>query len=1291
MASSRSGQVIRCLVALFCLLSCTLLVAQSTGGRILGRVGDPSGAVLSGVKVILTNEATGVSRDQQTNASGDYVFVEVPPGVYDVQFEQKGFKKNLQKAVTVEVNGVVTLNTTMQLGGAQEVVEVTSEAPLVDTTSTQLGAVVNDRSVSELPLNARDTYQFLQLQPGVMSTVGSSASTVYGSDKSGAVSVNGGRGRSNNFSVNGGDANDQFVNLPTVQPTPDSIQEFRVLTNTFDAEYGRNSGSVVNVVTKSGTNAFHGNVYEFFRNKVLNARGYFDSVNPQFNQNQFGGTFGGPIKKDRTFFFTSYEGRRIRQGIPSPTVTVPTAAERPGPTNVVNGQIIADFSDATPFSGSLVNSFPLAQRPGCQTALTAIGGGTIADNTAYSTLFPTGQIPLACMDETAVDLMQLVPSANSGTNLLETVPTQAQRADQFTARIDHKLSDKQNLSIYYYFDDDHTVQPFSFFQLAGANVPGFGSIFNNRYQQWNISHTWTLSNNVVNEFRFNYNREGQRTFNHPVHTSTVQNSCPPAPAWLTSAFGGAAPPCFTSSSNPRSGITPGLGSTREGLPFIQLSGGFNLGNNSEGELPQVGNSFQWSDSVTKVSGNHTFKFGGDLRRQRFDQTLYFDVNGEFFFFGGGTNSVGAANVFPDFLLGLPDSFGQGGAQVENVRSTMGYLFAQDSWKIKPNLTLNYGLRWELDTPIGDVSRHVQTFRPGQIDTVFPCQLQNLPGTSTPNPLIATFGSADCSPTGAANAVFPTGLVVPGDKGIPTGLTQTYYKAFAPRIGIAWSPGNSGKTSIRAGWGLFYNPIEQLVLEQFSAEPPFGGSTFPVGTLFNQPFLGQDGATVFPNPFNGILNPPRNQPVDWSIFRPILLFGQFQPHMRSQYSAQYNLSIQRELTRDMKLQVGYVGSQGHRLLATHDINFGNPQTCLDLNAILGAGTCGQFGADGSYSIPANTVLSAPLHLPYAQNHSVIPAGTLVSSIAPNGITLVGLRPYSSPQCNPLTGAGCPPDGVDVFSSIFAQDTIATSAYNSLQASLEKRFAHGLQLTAAYTFSKSFDEASSFEGILNPINPSQSRALSLFDARHRFVLSYYWELPVPKYTGAAGKVLNGWAVSGITTFQTGFPIRITSSADNELMNSFDFELPGEPLQLGRFRTNDPHTTGCAYETGPTTPAAVIALNGLTAPPACTPVTNQYFDPNLFTEDASAFPQILGTIPPTKRTICCGPHISNSDFAILKTIPLTESKRLEFRAEMFNIFNHTQFFNPDGNSSDGSQFGQITQARDPRLLQFALKFFF
>ena len=1263
MRSPRALCFVVCL-AVISLAIPSFLLAQGTSGRILGRVSDPAGAVLPNAKVALVNEATGVSRDTKTNEGGDYDFVEVPVGTYRLEFDLTGFKKNVRHGVSLDINQVITLNMTMQLGAAQEVVDVTSEAPLVETTSTQLGAVVGDRAVSELPLNSRDTYQFLQLQPGVMSTVGSSNSIVYGSNNAGAVSVNGGRGRSNNFSVNGGDANDQFVNLPTVQPSPDSIQEFRVLTNTFDAEYGRNSGSVVNVVTKSGTNQFHGNVYEFFRNKVLNANAYCFSADgcpkPQFNQNQFGGTFGGPIVKDHTFFFASYEGRRIRQGIQSPAVAVPTAAERPSDTNVVNTAsgpvLVADLSEAgaaAPFSGTLVNSYALAQRSGCQAAVTALGGKTVQDNALYSDIFPNNQIPLACMDATAVDLLQLVPTPTNGSTLV-TVPVQPERGDQFTVKFDQRINNQQNLSVYYYFDDHRLVSPFAQFQAAGANVPGFASITAERFQQWNISHTWTINNSTVNEFRFNYNREAQGTFQHPQRTSLVQKSCPPAPSWLTGVLGSV--PCFDDGTpgNP-TGIHPGLGSNREGLPFIQLSGGFTIGNNGEGELPQVGNSFQWSDSISKVIGNHSLKFGGDLRRQRFDQTLYFDVSGEFFVDGTSTNTVGQDQNFPnpyfaDYLLGFPGSYGQGSAQVENVRSTATYLYAQDSWKLKPNLTLNYGLRWEFTTPITDISKHVQTFRPGEVSKIYPCQLNT--------DSVATFQSLgvanpDCNNTGTV----PTGLVVPGDSGVTPGMTQNYYKAFAPRIGIAWSPGTSGKTSIRAGWGMFYNPIEQLVLEQFSAEPPFGGSTFPVNTLFNQPFMDQGGPSlVYPNPFNGILNPPRGQPVDWSTFRPILLFGQFQPNMRSQYSEQYNVTIQHQLRNDLKVQIGYVGSQGHRLLATHDLNYGNPQTCIDLHNIATATgntsiDCGPYYADSAFYLnPGDIPAGMSLTMPYGSQ-------AVVSGPNTTPITLVGLRKYSSPNCDPFTGNGCPPDGIDVFSSIFAQDTIANSAYNSLQASLDKRFAHGLQFTAAYTFSKSFDQASSFEGIVNPIDPRLSRSLSSFDARNRLVLSYYWELPTPKYGGAKGLILNGWALSGITTFQTGFPIRISTLDDQELMYSFDFELPGEPDLVAPFHTTKPQSNG-----------------------------NYFFDPSSFSEDNT-----FGRIGNAPRTICCGPHISNSDFAMLKTFKISESQRIDFRAEFFNLFNHTQFYNPDGNFSDGTQFGQVVQARDPRLMQFALKFFF
>jgi len=1235
--------------------------AQSTGGRVRGTVTDASGGAITGAKLLLTNEATGTQRDTASGSNGEYIFLEVPVGTYRIEVTQQGFKKYSRKGLVVNLNEVVNLDTPLQIGGTSEVVEVTGAPPLVDTTSTQLGAVVNERAVSQLPLAQRDAYQLLQLQPGVQSQVG--LDTVYGSDRAGVVSVNGGRGRDNNFTVNGGDGNDQFAGLPAIQPSPDAIAEFRVLTNTFDAEYGRNSGAVVNVVTKSGTNSFHGSAYEFFRNDALNARGFFDTSKLSYLQNQFGATLGGPIHKDKTFFFVTYEGDRIRRGTSGDTVNVPTAAERVG-----------DFSSDPSFAGTLANANILNNRPGC---LAALGrNSNIADGTPYGSIFTTNKIPTPCMDQTALDLMnQFVPQANIGDSLFQGVPLGHERSNQFTVKIDHELTKNQHLTGYYYLTDHFLAKPFARFQAGGANLPGFGDLTDERVQQINISHTWTIGATAVNEARFTLFREGQGTFLHPQHTALVQDSCKTVPAAN----------CFADPNNPDLGIHPGLGASREGVPFVNISGGFNIGNNFEGELPQVGNTFQWSDNFSKTIGKHDLKFGGDVRYQKFDQTLFFDVSGQYFYFGGGPNDpclgtidptsgvCSSVNLFPNYLLGLPDEYGQGSAQQERVRTKALYLFAQDSYKLRPNVTLNYGLRWELTTPQADAGQKVQTFRPGQATTIYPCQL------SATTQAALGYADANCNPGGSAQAVFPLGVVVPGDTGVPKGLSNTYYKSFAPRIGIAWSPdakdgllgklfGGAGKTSIRAGFGIFYNPVEQLVLEQFSAEPPFGGSTFVFNTQFNTPFLGQDGQTAFPNPFNGILNPPRGQPVDWSVFRPILLFGQAAKNPRTQYAEQYNLTIQREVAKDLVLQLSYVGRQGHRLLASQDLNPGNPQTCLDIINITG-GQCGPFLADSPYSftVPAGTTF----HLPYAPPKTPggpnipcpianAPAACTIVGAAGGGtpITLVGTRPYSSPFCDPLSGNGCPSDGVPVISDIFTQNTISNSAYNGFQASLEKRFSHGLQFEAAYTYGKSIDNASTFESLVDPVNPKRNRALSLFDARNRLVLSYYWELPVPKFDGFKGKALDGWAMSGITTFQSGFPIRITEQDDIELQSSFDFETPGQPNIAAPFHKLDPRGPG-----------------------------NLGFNPDAFTEN-TVLPGTIGNAP---RTVCCGPGINNWEIAFLKITPLSERFKMEFRGELFNAFNHAQFFQPDGNFTDGSDFGRVKRARDPRLIQFALKLSF
>jgi len=428
--------------------------------------------------------------------------------------------------------------------------------------------------------------------------------------------------------------------------------------------------------------------------------------------------------------------------------------------------------------------------------------------------------------------------------------------------------------------------------------------------------------------------------------------------------------------------------------------------------------------------------------------------------------------------------------------------------------------------------------------------------------------------------------------------------------------------------------------------------------------GQSG-TVAPNGFNGILLRPKGQDPGWANYSPILLYGDFQPHLRTQYTAQYNFSVQRELATDLLWQVNYVGSQGHRLLASHDINAGNPQTCADLNTYLGAGTCGPTLEDNifrGFTLPQGSTFT-------------LPSGKVITGASGGTpMYIAGTRPYSVPNCvsnGPSAGTNCPDaNGSVVFTNIFAEDTIATSAYNSLQTMLEKRFSHGLQFQAAYTWSKSLDWASSFEETLNPFNFKKSRSLSLFNSAQRFVINYVWDIPVPRYHGVAGKIFDDWQLSGITQFQSGFPIRIQTQNDNELVGSLFFFGTAAPQMQG----NKPHLMN---------PKILQHADG-------TPCTDNigcghfYLSPGQFSDPA------LGTFATTPRSICCGPGENQWDITLVKKIKITEAKYFEFRTDIFNAFNKTQFVNPDGNFSN-STFGQVLQARDPRLVQFALKFYF
>ena len=1222
-----------CIIQL-CLLLCALpTIAQSTA-ELRGRVLDSAHRPVVSALVLITAQDISLMRAATTDDSGEFEFAALPVGTYSVQVKADGFATYEANGVRASIGQVIKIDIELFKKGQSSSQAHVAGALMVETTNAQLGVVMGSLEVTQLPLKSRDTFELLQLQPGVQGTLG--ADLFFGNDLPGVVSVNGGRSRSNNNNVNGGNAGDPMINSPSLEPSADSVSEFRVISHNYDAALGRNSGSVLNVITKSGTAAFHGSVYEFLRNNALNAKGYFDPRTEDFKQNEFGGTFGGPLRQNRTFWFSSYEGRRVRQGISSDPVVVPTTAER-----------IGDFSAGPQFSGVLSSSTvaqALLNRGGCGAAVQAHGGAPPVAGTDYAAIFPGNLIPAACFDPTATDLLnQFVPLATAGTTF-RAAPNAKVRQDQLTLRIDHNITSQQQISFYYYGTDGSNVEPFSRFLASGANLPGFGNQTRARFQQFNLSHDWTITAKAINEVRFVYYRSGQGKLLSPERTNLVQDSCVVVPTEQ----------CFSDAANPALGITPGYGASYEGVPFVTLSGGFAFGNNQAGNFSQTGNVYQGLDTYSRIMGPHTLKFGFDARNQRLHQLYFYNVSGGFYFSGGGPNDVGFSSLIPNYLLGLPDTYTQGSANAVDVRTTQLDLFAQDTWKLKPNVALNYGLRWEWNTPQADAGNRIQAFRPGQATSIYPCAL------SGSDPLASLIGSSNCSPGGAAESVFPLGMVFPGDRGVPQALTNQYLRGFAPRLGLAWSPGwtsswlarlsgGPGKSSIRLGWGMFYDSDEELVLgENFTAQPPFGGSSSISNVFFNTPFLGQDGS-ITPNPFHGFLDPKPGSAVDFALFRPIFLYGNFPSTLRNQYSVHYHMTVQRELARDTLLQFGYVGSEGHRLLATLDQNFGNAQTCLDLNQVPGL-SCGQYGADSAYYIPAGAMpAGVTVHLPY---------GSVTSVTGPNAnaITLVGLRKYSSPLCEPTTGTGCPPDGIPVFGSIFGQMPVAASSYNSFQTLLNRRLSHGLQLLVSYTWSRSIDNASSFENAVNPIDPRKSRSLSLFDARNRLVVSEYWQVPGWRVSSWARHVINGWALSSIFALQSGFPIRLTSASDQELMSSYDFETAGEPDQIAPLRRLEPQKSG-----------------------------GYYFNPTAFVDAP------LGQIGNAPRAICCGPGIANLDFAVHKILAVREGTKLEFRTEFFNVLNHTQFFNPDGNITDGSTFGQVSRARDPRLIQLAVRLTF
>jgi hypothetical protein len=1181
----------------------------SITGSIAGIVTDPSGSVVPGASVTATNTATGVQATVKTDGAGFYSFPDLPVGDYDLDVKQTGFKSYHKNAIHIDANSAIRADVKLDLGEVSEKVTVESSAVQVETQSTQMGEVIDSQKITSVPLDGRSFIDLLSLQPGVVpgayasQAAGLNDRAVSGTLGAGNQSVNGQREASNGFMLNGANVNEGKNNGTAVIPNLDSIEEFRIITNNFDAEYGNYSGGQVNVVTKAGTNQIHGDAFEFNRNTAFNARNYFAPSIGKFIQNQFGGTLGAPIKHDKIFFFADYQGTRTIQG-QTQTTTVPTDEDR-------NGNLLNDENEQ--MSG-FVNSDPLTNPNSWANVLTDRLGYQVQPGEAYyfpgcntsnpitGCVFPNEMIPMTAWSSAATGLLPYIPHANITDNPNFNFSTSAfdnrLRDDKGGIRLDFNTSNWGTISGYYHVDDSDLNAAYP---NGGATVPGFNGISDTRGQVLVISDTKSFGSTAVNEVRFSY----LRTANHLF---TPQGGLGPSLESLGFPGGFSAP----------GGIGP-ITASLQGVPNVNFNN-FSIGVPSD-TTRQFNNTFQIQDNFTKIIGRHSIKFGGQFHYDQINDRNFYGENGSYDFGGGETGSD-----FADFLIGAPDDMIQASEQILDSRTKYAGLYAQDSWRITPNLTLNYGLRWDMIQPWYDTGNKIETLIPGEQSVLFP---------------------------GA-----PTGWVVPGDPHVPRTLAPTQYHNFSPRLGLAYSPGfdsgfiakltgGPGKTSIRMGYGLFYTSVEDLTQFQEIGDPPYGlFYVSPVSPIFETPYLdratgaseGQRFPFVFP-PGNVSAKNPDNT-FNWAGVEPISGALAYENSNVTPYAEDYELSIERQFGSATVLNVSYVGTQGHKLITEREANPGNQALCLQLIADGATPSCGPFSEGNTFTLPLGV------------NY---PAATTAN--------LEGVPPSQCGTANP--GNACVVNTTySVLGPLFGNNpfeaTIAQSGYNSLQISLH----HSTSIAnflVGYTFSKCRDDASGLQEGVNPFNPKASMSLCAFDVTHNFVASYEVHLPFDRAFHTASfwgnLAARGWAISGITTFATGLPVNISENDDNSLTGT---QFTEAPFDL-------PNLSGGKVLTG------------------ADPRSGQpYFNTSLFTEEP------MGAFGNSPRRFFHGPGLNNWDMALLKDTKITESRSLQLRFEAFNAWNHTQFGSPNGLWNSG-QFGLITGANNPRILQVGAKFLF
>jgi outer membrane receptor protein involved in Fe transport len=1078
-------------VVALCLATTT---AAQTTASIYGTVTDETRGVLAGVTVTATHTATRESRTAQSGAAGSYTFSELPLGTYTVRAELAGFNTVTRGGIEISLNRHARVDVVLAVGQVTEDVVVTADAPLVESSTNEMGTVIDQRRIAQLPINGRNTLSLVSLVPGAQE-VQSTAEQGFVINK---VAFNGVRPELSNWLLDGGDNTSSLRNYGNPVPNPDAVQEFRVISNNYSAEYGRSAGAIVSVVTKSGTNEFRGTAFEFLRNDALNGDDFFQGKPGTLDQHQFGATAGGPILKDRIFFFAAYQGFRRHTEEFKNTALVPTAAERGG-----------DFSQSV-FQGRPVTIVdPLTGQP-----------------------FPGNVIPAVRISPIATRYLgMVVPLPNDparGPNAYQTTIPFSDPNDQILGKVDVLMSKRHKLTLSYFYNDFTDVDalsPFAFYFRDNVNTQ----------HTVTVHEYWTPRSSLVNHLRASYNRSsGDRTMRtEPSFTATD----------LGIAFGALPPgPVLT--------------------PTFRFTGYFDAAGAASG--PKTSNIYSVADSLDLVRGRHTIKVGAEVWLRRLFDTTIDDRNGGDFRFNGRVTG----NAIADLLLGeISDRFRFRDPAYKSNNQWSYYAYVQDSFHLGRRLTLNLGLRYELDRFPVSPGDPVQVWVPGQQSVCVP---------QAPKGLLYAFCAAD-------------------------GTSRAGYKDdtnnFAPRLGFAYTLTGDGKTVLRGGYGISYASNILNTLQEGLVGVPWGfreellntaPANRPSTVKLAAPFATFPGGNPFPfQPDAANLKYPAS--TNYTAASPLLVQGYFH---------QYNLTVQRQFGKSTVLELAYVGNRGRDLPASFNIN--------------------------------QPVLSA--------------TGTAANANA--------RRPLGDARVTDL---------VQYLNE-------GLSWYDSLQARLEQRFRGGFSLLGSYTWGKAIDYVSWHDDQArwaDPRRPELNKGPADFDRRHLLTVSFLWEPPLFKEKkGLAAAALGGWQINGIASYYSGLPIDIRSGRDNNLDTQPNNDRPN---LVGEWRKP-------------------------------TPSNEQIRAGETWFNTAAFAPNGVGQIGTLGRNAIAGPDRKVVDVGLSKNFKITDRYQVNLRLEAFNVFNWVNFTSLSTGGTPSSpqnltsgNFGKVTSAGSPRILQLGLKFMF